>query len=211
MTKLHLNEAELAKRWGLSPKTLQRWRCEGRGPAYLKLSKRVTYAIEDVVAFEVSQKRVRENSHEIAALRAADPASAEALLESFQRVSQAGNGGPSDSPYITDIEAARATKLPQSWFTYPAKRADMQIPHYFVGKHVRFMLEEIRQWEILHTQRGQVKQSKTDRIAAIFEGAIPATGATDPENLVCVPGAVGPTKMTLKDAFRLINTRNAEG
>ena len=30
-----LNENELAQRWGLSPKTLQRWRSEGRGPRYL--------------------------------------------------------------------------------------------------------------------------------------------------------------------------------
>ena len=36
-----LNENELAQRWGVSPKTLQRWRSEGRGPRYLKLSKRV--------------------------------------------------------------------------------------------------------------------------------------------------------------------------
>ena len=31
-----LNENELAQRWGIRPKTLQRWRCEGRGPKYLK-------------------------------------------------------------------------------------------------------------------------------------------------------------------------------
>ncbi len=37
-----LNENELAQRWGVSPKTLQRWRSEGRGPRYLKLSKRVS-------------------------------------------------------------------------------------------------------------------------------------------------------------------------
>ena len=27
-----LNENELAQRWGISPKTLRRWRREGRGP-----------------------------------------------------------------------------------------------------------------------------------------------------------------------------------
>ncbi|WIM04520.1 MAG: hypothetical protein OHM77_07315 [Candidatus Nitricoxidivorans perseverans] len=30
MKKVAINEHELAERWGLSPKTLQRWRCEGR-------------------------------------------------------------------------------------------------------------------------------------------------------------------------------------
>lgn len=47
-----LNENELAQRWGLSPKTLQRWRTEGRGPRYLKLSKRVSYPLESVIDFE---------------------------------------------------------------------------------------------------------------------------------------------------------------
>lgn len=47
-----LNENELAQRWGLSPKTLQRWRSEGRGPRYLKLSKRVSYPIDSVLEFE---------------------------------------------------------------------------------------------------------------------------------------------------------------
>ena len=47
-----LNENELAQRWGLSPKTLQRWRSEGRGPRYLKLSKRVSFPLESVIEFE---------------------------------------------------------------------------------------------------------------------------------------------------------------
>jgi hypothetical protein len=38
-------EADLASRWGMSPKTLQPWRTEGRGTHYLRLGKRVTYTI----------------------------------------------------------------------------------------------------------------------------------------------------------------------
>lgn len=49
-----LNENELAQRWGVSPKTLQRWRSEGRGPRYLKLSKRVGYPVDAVIEFERS-------------------------------------------------------------------------------------------------------------------------------------------------------------
>lgn len=49
-----LSERELARRWGVSSKTLQRWRTEGRGPRYLKLSKRVSYPLEFVVNFERS-------------------------------------------------------------------------------------------------------------------------------------------------------------
>jgi predicted DNA-binding transcriptional regulator AlpA len=47
-----LKETELAQRWGLSAKTLQRWRSEGRGPRYLKLSKRVGYPLDLIVEFE---------------------------------------------------------------------------------------------------------------------------------------------------------------
>ena len=49
-----LNENERAQRWGISPKTLQRWRSEGRGPKYLKLSKRVSYPLETVIEFEAN-------------------------------------------------------------------------------------------------------------------------------------------------------------
>lgn len=47
-----LSETELAHRWGVSPKTLQRWRTEGRGPKYLKLSKRVTYPLDAITEYE---------------------------------------------------------------------------------------------------------------------------------------------------------------
>ena len=36
----------------MSPKILQRWRMQGRGPHYLKLSKRVNYPLNAVIAFE---------------------------------------------------------------------------------------------------------------------------------------------------------------
>ena len=51
MQKIAINEIELAQRWGISPKTLQRWRTEGRGPRYFKLSKRVCYPIDQILAF----------------------------------------------------------------------------------------------------------------------------------------------------------------
>ena len=52
MEKVALSENELAIRWGVSPKTLQRWRSEGCGPRYLKLSKRVAYPLEEILTFE---------------------------------------------------------------------------------------------------------------------------------------------------------------
>ena len=41
-----LSEGELANRWGLSPKTLQRWRVLGMGPLFAKFSKKVSYPIQ---------------------------------------------------------------------------------------------------------------------------------------------------------------------
>jgi len=52
MPKLNLTERELAEMWNVSPKTLQRWRTEGRGPRYLKLSKKVVYPLEQIRTFE---------------------------------------------------------------------------------------------------------------------------------------------------------------
>ena len=43
-----LREAELAHRWRLSPRTLQRRRKEGAGPAWLTLGGRIVYALEDI-------------------------------------------------------------------------------------------------------------------------------------------------------------------
>jgi hypothetical protein len=48
----HLNQVQLSRRWSLSPRTLERWRWERRGPRHLKVGGRVLYRLEDVEAFE---------------------------------------------------------------------------------------------------------------------------------------------------------------
>lgn len=50
--RIALDESELAARWGLSVKTLRRWRQEQLGPVFCKLGSRVTYLISEVEAFE---------------------------------------------------------------------------------------------------------------------------------------------------------------
>lgn len=47
-----LNQKELAERWTISHRTLERWRWAGEGPAYMKIGGRVVYRIADVEAFE---------------------------------------------------------------------------------------------------------------------------------------------------------------
>lgn len=51
----HFNQVQLARRWSLSPRTLERWRWLRQGPEYLKIGGRVVYRTEDVVAFEAAQ------------------------------------------------------------------------------------------------------------------------------------------------------------
>lgn len=63
--KLTLSEADLASRWSMSPKTLQRWRMEGRGPIYLKMGKRVNYSLNAVIAFESCIQHVSTSQRDL--------------------------------------------------------------------------------------------------------------------------------------------------
>ncbi len=48
----HLNQVELARRWNISPRTLERWRWIGEGVAYLKIGGRVVYRLDDIERYE---------------------------------------------------------------------------------------------------------------------------------------------------------------
>jgi hypothetical protein len=61
MTVKHLTQTEVARRWCLSARTLERWRWLGQGPAYLKLGGRIAYRLEDIEAFEAAQTRDAAN------------------------------------------------------------------------------------------------------------------------------------------------------
>jgi hypothetical protein len=50
----HLDQKGLAKRWLISPRTLEQWRWQGRGPRYLKIGGRVVYRLSDVEVFEAA-------------------------------------------------------------------------------------------------------------------------------------------------------------
>jgi transposase-like protein len=57
MTEMFLNQVQLARRWGISPRTLERWRCVKRGPDYIKIGGHVIYRLQDVHAYEAAQLR----------------------------------------------------------------------------------------------------------------------------------------------------------
>lgn len=51
----HFNQVQLARRWSLSPRTLERWRWLKEGPDYLKIGGHVVYRLEDIERYEASQ------------------------------------------------------------------------------------------------------------------------------------------------------------
>jgi hypothetical protein len=63
VTLRHLTQAELARRWRISPRTLERWRWLRQGPAYLKLGAVVAYQLTDVEAYEAAQRRTAAVEH----------------------------------------------------------------------------------------------------------------------------------------------------
>ncbi|PWR02380.1 hypothetical protein DKT77_12650 [Meridianimarinicoccus roseus] len=52
-----LTQRELAARWRVSPRTLERWRAEGYGPAWLTIGGSIRYRLADVLTFERAQRR----------------------------------------------------------------------------------------------------------------------------------------------------------
>jgi hypothetical protein len=53
----HLSEKLLARRWGISHRTLERWRHDARGPAYLKIGGRIVYPFDDIETYETARRR----------------------------------------------------------------------------------------------------------------------------------------------------------
>lgn len=138
--KITLNENELANRWGISPKTLQRWRCEGRGPKYFKLSKRVSYPIDEILTFE---------------------------FESLQESTDGVTCDPElfDNPsFLTAREIAAKIDVPLYLLTHPSERKKSGLPHYRVGKMVRFKLDEILNWARQRTVEMESKNQAPPRI-----------------------------------------------
>ncbi|MFZ6848084.1 MAG: helix-turn-helix transcriptional regulator [Thiobacillaceae bacterium] len=122
MEKLVLSENELAQHWGVSPKTLQRWRSEGRGPYYMKLSKRVVYPLAEIRAYEHS------------ALHASTSERAN------------GHSPASRSNLVTAKEAAIATSLPAYMFSNKRIREAVGMPCVQINSSLRFNLEEVMKW-----------------------------------------------------------------
>lgn len=63
MDTKHLNQIDLARRWRVSERTLERWRWRRQGPEFLKIGGRVVYRLGDIEAYEACQTRnVKQSS-----------------------------------------------------------------------------------------------------------------------------------------------------
>ena len=60
----HLTQVDLARRWRMSERTLERWRWLGQGPAFLKIGGRVAYRMEDILSYEATRLRSPACSHD---------------------------------------------------------------------------------------------------------------------------------------------------
>lgn len=72
-TEPAFTETELARRWNVSIKTLQRWRSEERGPPYIKLSKAVRYPVDEIVAYEQAIRQGMPNDAPLPPLNDTQP------------------------------------------------------------------------------------------------------------------------------------------
>ena len=96
-------------------------RTEGRGPRYFKLSKRVCYPIDQILAFENG-----------------------ALYESTSE--RCTPRDSLDAKLVSAREAAAAINVPMYLLTHLKVRQSMGVPFVYVGKLVRFNLEEVMEW-----------------------------------------------------------------
>ena len=64
--QLLLSEKSLAKKWGISHKTLQRWRWLKVGPSYIKIGGRVRYTDDAIKEFESKNKHTPIQNQEVA-------------------------------------------------------------------------------------------------------------------------------------------------
>jgi hypothetical protein len=55
MPEQHLHQADLARRWRISQRTLERWRWLKQGPAYLRIGGRIIYRIQDIQTYEAAR------------------------------------------------------------------------------------------------------------------------------------------------------------
>ena len=115
----NLDENELADRWDKSPRTLQGWRQQGKGPRYLKIGAHVLYPLEEIEAYEAANLHANTNGplidgNESGLVDNAEPMSIGDKKATGRRT--AGRSGPSQPrppPAASQPQAAPAPTIEQ--------------------------------------------------------------------------------------------------
>lgn len=76
MSDTHLNQHQLARRWDLTARTLERWRWMTYGPPYIKIGGRILYRLSDIETYEA--EHLREGTLKDGGVPLSDDESAEA-------------------------------------------------------------------------------------------------------------------------------------
>ena len=59
----YFSEKSLARKWGISCRTLQKWRWRGTGPPYIKIGIAVRYSPENIKKFEEEHMRLHKSGN----------------------------------------------------------------------------------------------------------------------------------------------------
>lgn len=139
-----MTEKQLADRWQVSLKTLQRWRLNTEGPIWHKLFRHVRYHEADIIEFE------RRSAQHLMTLLG--------ISREF-KPSDADAGEELDvegSHYFTAKEIADAASLPIHLFRDQAERNCKRVPHLMLVGNLRFSLSAILEWEMANSVLGNV-------------------------------------------------------
>lgn len=67
--RVYLTQRELAERWRLSGRTLERWRAEPYGPAWVNIGGSIRYPMRDIEEFEQRNRNTAGQASGAAAYR----------------------------------------------------------------------------------------------------------------------------------------------
>ncbi len=62
---LYLTQADLAARWRISERTLERWRWSRQGPRFIKIGGAVRYSLQDIESYELRRGPDRSDDQDL--------------------------------------------------------------------------------------------------------------------------------------------------
>lgn len=59
----------LSRRWNIAPRTLERWRAEGRGPQFVRIGRHIRYRQTDIQTFEAKNTKTTTSEQRLTVIR----------------------------------------------------------------------------------------------------------------------------------------------